>query len=182
MLHPIESEIASSRVVVLGRWAQEGRWTAEWPSSVPPTGTTMSQELAQYFLADDAARNTGLLPMLLTRIPDWEETWAALNSIKGLPRGEYSGLGSGVGVQQVFEGGIAEAIYFDVTGIEVLGTGQTSGELRNVITTLQTGGNDNVDVYICENGQVSKVPRRSNQIVGAPLPQRIAQRLPNLRH
>ena len=168
-------------VVVLGRWAQEGRWTACWPSSVPPAGTQMSQRVAIQFLADDAARNTGLRPILLTSILEWEETWASLSSIEGLPSGQYSGLASGVGVQQVFEGGIAAAIYFDVTSIEVLGTGQTSGELRNVITTLQTEGNQNVDVYICENGQVSKIPRGSNQVVGVPLPQRIAEHLPNLK-
>ena len=148
---------------------------------MPPKGTTMSQQLAQRFLADDAARITGLKPILLTQIPDWDDTWASLHSIEGLPQGEYSGLGSGVGVQQVFEGGIAAAIYLDVTGIEVLGTGQTSGELRNVITTLQTEGNQNVDVYICENDKVSKILRGSNQVVVAPLPERIVERLPNLK-
>jgi hypothetical protein len=178
---PIEPESVSNRVIVLGRWAQEGRWITNWSSSVPTKGTTMSQQLAQRFLADDAARITGLQPILLTQIPDWDDTWASLHLIEGLPRGEYSGLGSGVGVQQVFEGGIATAIYFDVTGIEVLGIGQTPGELRNVITTLQTEGNQNVDVYICENGKVSKIPRGSNQVFGAPLPERIAERLPNLK-
>ena len=84
-IDPIESESACNRVIVLGRLAQEGRWRMNWSPSVPPKSTTMSQQLAQRFLADDAARITGLHPILLTQIPDWDETWTALNSIEGLP-------------------------------------------------------------------------------------------------
>ena len=54
-------------------------------------------------------------------------------------------------------------------------------KVTNVITILQNEGNKNVDLFICENGKVSKIPRGSNQVVGAPLPERIAERLPNLK-
>jgi RHS repeat-associated protein len=176
---PTGRESADDRVVSLSPWRQEGRWTGAWPPSVPPTGP-IAEQLAQSFSQADAARNTRLQPMLLTNIPGWRGTWASLGPIQGLPSGQYSGLASGVGVQQVFEGGIARSIHFDVTGVQVLGRGQTPSELRNVITTLQTGGNQNVDVHIYENGQVSTIPRGSTQVVGAPLPERIAKHLPNL--
>ncbi len=176
---PSGRQSADEQVVALSPWRQEGRWTGIWPPSVPPTGPVASQ-LAQGFSQADAARNTGLRPILLTQIPGWQGTWASLGPLQGLPSGQYSGLASGVGVQQVFEGGIAGAIHFDVTGVQVLGRGQTSAELRNVITTLQTGANQQVDVHIYEGGQLSTIPRGSTQVVGAPLPERIAERLPNL--
>jgi RHS repeat-associated protein len=176
---PSGRQSADEQVVSLSPWKQEGRWGGLWPQSMPPTGPVAGQ-LAQAFSQADAARNTGLRPILLTQIPGWQGTWASLGPLQGLPSGQYSGLASGVGVQQVFEGGIAAAIHFDVTGVQVLGRGQTSGELRNVITTLQTGSNRHVDVHIYESGQVSTIPRGSTQVVGAPLPERIAERLPNL--
>jgi RHS repeat-associated protein len=176
---PNGRQAADDKVVSLSRWAQEGRWTGVWPPGVPSTGPIASQ-LAQAFSAADARRNTGLQPILLTSIPGWSGTWASLGPLTGLSNGQYTGLASGVGVQQVFEGGIAAAIHFDVTGVQVLGSGQTAGELRNVITTLQTGGNQNVDVHIYEDGQVSTILRGSTQVTGAPLPARIAERLPNL--
>jgi hypothetical protein len=176
---PSGRQSADEQVISLSPWRQEGRWTGIWPPSVPPAGPVAGQ-LAQAFSQADALRNTGLRPILLTQIPGWQGTWASLGPVQGLPNGQYSGLASGVGVQQVFEGGIAGAIHFDVTGVKVLGRGQTSAELRNVITTLQTGGNQQVDVHIFEGGQISTIPRGSTQVVGAPLPERIAERLPNL--
>lgn len=168
---------ADQQVVSLGLWRQEGRWVGLWPPSVPPGNV----QVAQAFLAADAARNTGLQPILLTQLPGWSNTWLSLGPVQGLPNGQYSGLASGVGVQQAFEGGFGAAIHFDVTGVQVLGRGQAPGELRNVITTLQTEANQHVDVHITENGQVSTIPRGTTQVVGAPLPQRIAERLPNIQ-
>jgi RHS repeat-associated protein len=167
------------KVVALSQWSQEGRWTGTWPPAVPPTGP-IAEQLAQALSQAEARRNTGLQPILLTQIPGWRGTWGSLGPLQGLPSGQYSGLASGVGVQQVLEGGIAGAIHFDVTGVQVLGRGQSAGELRNVITALQTGGNQKVDIHIYENGQVSTIPRGSTEVVGAPLPQRIAERLPNI--
>src|SRR5262249_49884652 len=138
-------------VVSLSSWKQEGRWKDVWPSSAPAT-RDVTRQLAQAFSKADATRNTGLQPILLTEIPDWQRTWDSLGSIKGLPNGMYSGLASGVGVQQIFEDNFAGALHFDVTGVEVLGKGQTAGELRNTITSLQTGRNQLVDVHFYEGG------------------------------
>jgi len=117
--------------------------------------------------------------MLLTEIHGFDKTWVSLANIAGRPNGQYSGLASGAGVQEIFEGNTAKAIHIDITNVQVLGRGQIAGELRNVITTLQTGGNQRVDVHFFENGQISTIPHGSTQVIGAALPARIAKWLPN---
>ena len=180
LIDPKGRQSTGQGVISLGVWAQLGRWTGIWPSSVPPSGPGLPSRIARTFLIGDAERNTGLAARLLTKIPGWGITWASLGDFEGLPTGKYSGLASGVGVQQVFQEGVAAAIHIDVTGVEVLGPGQTPSELRNIITNLQTGANQNVDVHIYEKGQLSTIPAGSSRVVGAPLPERIAERLPNI--
>jgi RHS repeat-associated protein len=162
--------------VSLGIWRQEGRWVGLWPPTVPSTFGSV----AQSFLMADALKNTGQQPILLTQIPGWANTWASVETVVGNPSGQFSGLASGMGVQQVFEGGIAASIHFDVTNVQVLGRGQPPSELRNVITTLQTGGHQQVDVHFYEGGQLSTIRAGSTAVEGAPLPPRIAAHLPNI--
>jgi RHS repeat-associated protein len=165
-----------NRVISLGIWRQEGRWPRLWPTSVP----SGNGNVAQGFLMSDAGRNTGLRPMLLSDLPGFNDNFTRLFDIRGNPNGQYTGLASGMAVQEVFEGQGARSLHFDTTNVRVLGRGQTAGELRSLIGNLAAGNNEHVDVHIYENGQLSTIPRGTSQVVGAPLPARIAERLPNI--
>jgi RHS repeat-associated protein len=127
---------------------------------------------------NNAAQATGLRPTifggLLATNPQVRADWNAVQGA-GLPPG-YRGLPSGVLLQQVLEG--ATPVYITTTGVDVLSDTHTSAELRQLITHLSTGSNEHADIYFQEGADVSRIPRGTSVVVGAPLPERIARSLP----
>jgi RHS repeat-associated protein len=102
---------------------------------------------------------------------------------------------SGVMTQEALEGKAADTVHFDARGVdptpplpEKSQPGfanedfHSSSELRQGIAHLaSTGpGERKVNIVIQHEGGVTTIPRDSNTAVGAPLPSRLADRMPNI--
>jgi RHS repeat-associated protein len=124
----------------------------------------------------NAIENTGLKPLTFSDLlhnPEIKATWRAVEG-QGLPKG-FKGLPSGTLMQAALEG--LNPIHFTITGVDLFADTHTSSELRQLITFLNAGENKNLDVYFQEGELVSKVPRGTSSVQGAPLPGRISDHL-----
>jgi RHS repeat-associated protein len=119
-----------------------------------------------------------------------ERTFADSTRPSGL-----SPMFSGFMTQEALEGNAASTLHFDMRGVTLTpplsaetlpgfspDDFHSSSEARQAVAHLaSTGpGERNVSIVIQHEEGISTIPRGSTQVFGAPLPPRIAERLPNL--
>ena len=156
---------------------------------------------------ETAGRNTGLVPINIQdsinigrgvglHFPSGWQLESDYATPNRPDRGGLYPMFSGHMAQEALEGNAAGTVHYDMRGVTLTpplrpGTGSpgfsvddfhSSSEARQGVAHLaSTGpGERRVDIVIQHEDGVSTVPRGSNRVQGAPLPARLADRMPNI--
>jgi RHS repeat-associated protein len=104
---------------------------------------------------------------------------------------------SGVLTQEALEGNVATTLHFDMRGVNLTpplapgtqpglspGDFHASSEARQAVAHVASTdpGERKVDIVIQHEEGVTAIPRDSNTVQGAPLPARLADRMPNINN
>jgi RHS repeat-associated protein len=123
-----------------------------------------------------ASMNTGLKTIQIGDMPGFGQTFGALQE------GSRGYLASQTLIEAALEGesGI-KAIHMNLPGVNINARTHTAAELRSLISALAAGRNNKVDIHFYDSltGRHSIIKKGTSVVIGDPLPDSIANRLPD---